>query len=140
MVKYLVINTTVSQIFLKILKTKLLFQYRFVICYGGFIVSKKTNLGYEGVIFIKDTSLILLMRVNLLLEKWVQWRKKCVVDSTMFPQLHQGFIVSTKLYWNLCSLWWLKPTRNLVKSLIPFVIVHLICYMPQVYQSLIRAF
>ena len=67
-------------------------------------------------------SLILLMRVNLWLEKWVQWRKKCVVDSTKFPQLHKGFIASTKLCRNLCSLRWLKPTRNLAKSFIPFVL------------------
>ena len=67
-------------------------------------------------------SLILLMRVNLWLEKWVQWRKKCVVDSTKFPQLHKGFIPSSKLCRNLCSLRWLKPTRNLVKSFIPFTL------------------
>ena len=67
-------------------------------------------------------SFILLMKVNLWLEKWLQWRKKCVVDSTKFPQPHKGFIASTKLFWNLCSLRWLKPTHNLAKIFIPFVL------------------
>ena len=66
--------------------------------------------------------LILLMKVNLWLEKWVQWRKKCAVDSTKFAQRHKWFIASTKLSRNLCFLRWLKPTHNLVKSFIPFAL------------------
>ena len=69
-----------------------------------------------------SVSLILLMRVNLWLEKWVQWRKKCAVDLSEFPQLHKGFLASSKLCQNLCFLRWLKPTRNLVKSFIPLAL------------------
>ena len=74
-------------------------------------------------------SLILLIRVNLWLEKWVQRRKKCIVDSIKFPLLHKGFIASSKLCRNLCSLRWLRPTRNLVKVLLPLHHVHWICYL-----------
>ena len=43
-----------------------------------------------------SVSLILLMKVN----------------STKFPQLHKGFIASTKLCQILCSLRWLKPIES----------------------------
>ena len=45
--------------------------------------------------------------------------KKWVVDSDSKLQGHNEFIVSRKLWLNLCSLRWLKPKRNLVRSLIP---------------------
>ena len=73
-------------------------------------------------------SLILLMRVNLWLEKWVQWRKNRAVDSTKFPQLHKGFIAFRKLCRNSSSLRWLKPTRNLVKSFFTFALCTLNMY------------
>ena len=51
--------------------------------------------------------------------KFWQRRKKWVVDSDSKLQEHSGFIVSWKLWLNLCSLRWLKPKHNLVRSLIP---------------------
>ena len=57
------------------------------------------------------------MRLSLI--KKGQWRKKWVVDSISWPQLHKGFNVSWKLCLNLCSLRWLKPSLSLVISLIP---------------------
>ena len=50
--------------------------------------------------------------------KFLQRRKK-LVDSDSKLQELSGFIVSSKLWLNLCSLRWLKPKRNLVSSLIP---------------------
>ena len=46
-------------------------------------------------------------------------RRKKLVDSDSKLQELSGFIVSSKLWLNLCSLRWLKPKRNLVSSLIP---------------------
>ena len=115
-VKHRVIKTTVSQIFLKILKLNYCFYYWFLICHRNFLVSKRRVWVMRESFLSKihlSISLILLMRANLWLEKWVQWRKKSDVDSTKFLQLHKGFIASTKLCRNSCSLRWLKPTRNL---------------------------
>ena len=58
-------------------------------------------------------------RVCLGMRKLVQWRKKCIVDSISLLHLHKGFKVSWKQCLNLCSWTWLRPRRNLVKSLIP---------------------
>ena len=60
----------------------------------------------------------MLRRVRLSLIKKGQWRKKWVMDSISWPQLHKGFNVSWKLCLNLCSLRWLKPSLSLVISLI----------------------
>ena len=46
-------------------------------------------------------------------------QKKWEVDSDSKLKEHSGFIVSWKLWLNLFSLRWLKPKRNLVRSLIP---------------------
>ena len=71
--------------------------------------------------YLKFTSrlCIVLRRVRLSLKKKGQWRKKWVVDSISWSQLHKGFNVSWKLCLNLCSLKWLKPSLSLVISLIP---------------------
>ena len=53
------------------------------------------------------------------MRKLVQWRKKCIADSIYLPHSHKGFKVSWKQCLNLCSWRWLRPRRNLVKSLIP---------------------
>ena len=63
--------------------------------------------------------LIFWKRVCLGMRKLVQWRKKCIVDSISLPHSHKGFKVSRKQCLNLCSWRWLRPRRNLVKSLIP---------------------
>ena len=63
--------------------------------------------------------LILFKRVCLGLWKLGQWRKKCVVVSVSLPQSHDGFRVSWKQCLNLWSRRWLRPNRNLVRSLIP---------------------
>ena len=63
--------------------------------------------------------LIFWKRVCLGMRKLVQWRKKCIVDSISLLHSHKGFKVSWKQCLNLCSWRWLRPRRNLVKSLIP---------------------
>ena len=47
----------------------------------------------------------------------VQWRKKCIADSISLIHSHKGFKVSRKQCLNLCWWRWLRPRRNLVKSL-----------------------
>ena len=59
-------------------------------------------------------------RVCLGVWKLGQWRKKCVVVSVSLPQSHNGFRVSWKQCLNLWSRRWLRPSRNLVRSLIPY--------------------
>ena len=61
------------------------------------------------------------MRLVLGVMKFWQRRKKSEVDSTSRLQEHSGLIVSWKLCLNLCSLRWLKPTRSLVSSFIPYM-------------------
>ena len=58
-----------------------------------------------------------LRRVHL--SNWGQWRRKCYVDSTSFPQLHSAFNVSRKPCLNLCSLKRLKPSLSLEMRQIP---------------------
>ena len=62
---------------------------------------------------------IVVKRVRLSLLKKGQWRKKWIVDSISWPQLHKGFNVPWKLCLNLCFLRWLRPSLCLVISLIP---------------------
>ena len=79
--------------------------------------------------FVKDFSSSVRIRELILMSsfmrhlrrsvKFWQRRKKWVVDSDSKLQEHSGFIVPGKLRLNLCSLRWLKPKRNLVRSLIP---------------------
>ena len=57
-------------------------------------------------------------KVSLGMRKMVHWRKKCIVDPISLPHSHKGFKVSWKQYLNLCLWRWLRPRRNLVKSLI----------------------
>ena len=45
----------------------------------------------------------MLRRVRLSLTNQGQWRRKCSVDSTLFPQLHSRCKVSWKPCLNLCS-------------------------------------
>ena len=78
--------------------------------------------------FVKDFSSSVRIRELILMSsfmrhlrrsvKFWQRRKKWVVDSDSKLQEHSGFIVPGKLWLNLCSLRWLKPKRNLVRSLI----------------------
>ena len=63
--------------------------------------------------------LIFWKRVCLGMRKMVQWRKNCIVDSISLPHSRKGFKVSWKQCLNFCSWRWLRPRRNLVKSLIP---------------------
>ena len=64
--------------------------------------------------------LILFKRICLEVRKLGQWRKKCVIVSVSLPQSHNGFWVSWKQCLNLWSRRWLRPSHNLVKSLIPY--------------------
>ena len=50
-----------------------------------------------------------------------QQRQKREVDSISRLQEHSGLIVSGKLCQNLCSLRWLKLTRSLLISFIPYI-------------------
>ena len=65
--------------------------------------------------------LIFWKRVYLGMGKLIHcWeRKKYIGDSTSLPHLHKWFKVSWKQCLNLCSWRWLRPRRNLIKSLIP---------------------
>ena len=64
--------------------------------------------------------LILFKRVCLRVWKLEQWREKCVVVSVSLPQPHYG----CRLFWKQClNLWsrrWLRLSRNLARSLIPY--------------------
>ena len=80
-------------------------------------VCVKTLLVFSNKLQLKLPKV--LRRVRLSLTNWGQWRRKCSVDSTSFPQLHSGFNVSWKPYLNLCSLKWLKPSLSLVIRQIP---------------------
>ena len=51
--------------------------------------------------------------------KMEQWRKSCLVDSIAFPQLQIWFSESQKLWRNICSRKWFKPTCSLVRWLKP---------------------
>ena len=57
-----------------------------------------------------------MTRVYLSLVNNEQYRKKCVVDSIPWPQLHKGFNDFWKLYLNMCFLKWLIPRRSRVTS------------------------
>ena len=100
----------VNLIFLKILKTQLLLLI--LICYLLKNVSrlqKEEACFKRELFFLKNTFvniLILFARVNLWLKKRVQWRKKCIIDSTKSPQLHNGFIASWKWEVNHVRLHW----------------------------------
>ena len=61
--------------------------------------------------------LIFWKGVRLGIRKLVRWRKKCNVDLISLPHSHKRFKVSWKQCLNLCSWRWLRPRRNLVKSL-----------------------
>ena len=79
--------------------------------------------------FIKNTFVNMFYFINetqSLTRKVSAVKKKCAVDSAKFPQLHKWFIASSKLCQNLCSLKWLKPTRN------PLRYVHWVSYLLQV--------
>ena len=81
-------------------------------------VSPKSNVCVRSKSGIKATRIV-LRRARLSLIKKGQWKKKWVAVSISWPQLHKEFIVSWKLYLNLCSLKWLRPSLSLVISLIP---------------------
>ena len=68
---------------------------------------------------LSSVFLIFWKGVCLGIRKLVRWRKKCNVDLTSLPHSHKGFKVSWKQCLNLCSWRWLRPSRNLVKSLFP---------------------
>ena len=51
--------------------------------------------------------------------KFWQCRKKWIVDYDSKLEGQRGFIAFWKLWLNSCFLRWLKPKRNLVRSLIP---------------------
>ena len=61
--------------------------------------------------------------MRLVLEEMKLWqrRKKEEVGSIYRLQEHSGLIASWKLCPNLCSLRWLKPTRSLGSSFIPYM-------------------
>ena len=80
-------------------------------------VCVKTKL----VLFNRLQSILLkvLRTVYLSLVNNRQWRKKWVVDSIPWAQLHRGFKDSWKLCLMLYFLKWLKPRRSRVISLMP---------------------
>ena len=66
---------------------------------------------------------ILCRKICLSLVKSGPWRKRWLSVSISEPQGHIGFKASKKLCLNLCSLKWFSPTRNLVKKIIPFMLL-----------------
>ena len=59
------------------------------------------------------------MRISWIsLKNWHR-RKKCHVVSVSMLQEHNGFKVSSKLCWSLCSRKWLNHNLNLVSNFIP---------------------
>ena len=75
----------------------------------------------KSVLFNRLQSILLkvLRRVYLSFVNNGQWRKKWVVNSIPWPQLHRGFKDSWKLCLMLYFLKWLKPRRSRVISLMP---------------------
>ena len=71
---------------------------------------------------------IIFKRICVGERKLGQWRKKCVIVSLSLPQSNNGFTNIFKAAWNLWfdkslnlrSQRWLRPTHNLVRSLIPY--------------------
>ena len=59
---------------------------------------------------------ILFRKVVRMSEYREQWSRKWLVVSTSYPQEQKGFIVSRKLWLNLCSRRWLKPSLSLAKN------------------------
>ena len=64
--------------------------------------------------------LILFKSVCLGVWKRGQWRKKCVAVSVSLRQSNKIFRVSWKQCLNLWSRRWLRPSRNFIKSSIPY--------------------
>ena len=70
-------------------------------------VCVKTLLIFSNILKLKLPNI--LRRVRLSLTHWEQWKRKCSVDCTSFPQQHNGFNVYWKLCLILCYLKWIKP-------------------------------
>ena len=83
------------------------------------ILTKAQLLRSLILVILPKTSFMLFKRVERIFEKWWQCSKKCVVDSVARLQLHKGLIQLWKLWLNLCSLRWLRPSLNLVRSFNP---------------------
>ena len=64
--------------------------------------------------------LILFKSVCLGVWKRGQWRQKCVAVSVSLRQSNKIFRVSWKQCLNLWSRRWLRPSRNFIKSSIPY--------------------
>ena len=62
---------------------------------------------------------MLLKKIDLSSEKNGKWSRQRTVVSMSLPQQQIGFKQSGKLYLNLWSLRWLKPSLSLVISFIP---------------------
>ena len=92
--------------------------------FSYFLSSYKSNL-VRGISFrlrIFESSLrSSFMRLVLVVMKFWQRRKQWEADSISRLQDHSGLIISWTLCVNLCSLRWLKPTRSLESSFIPYM-------------------
>ena len=75
--------------------------------------------------------LIIFRKVNLLLEKLEQWRRKWVDVSTFWSELQIGLSESRKPCLNLCSRRWLRPNLSLVSNLIYLRLWHLKTLFPE---------
>ena len=75
--------------------------------------------------------LIIFRKVNLLLEKLEQWRRKWVDVSTFWSELQIGLSESRKPCLNLCSRRWLRPNLSLVSNLISLRLWHLKTLFPE---------
>ena len=66
-----------------------------------------------------DISNIIQEGLSRSMEPWAE-EKKCVFVSVSLPQSYNGFRVSWKQCLNLGSRRWMRPSSNLVRSLIPY--------------------
>ena len=83
------------------------------------ILTKAQPLRPLILVILPKTSFMLFERVERIFEKLWLCSKKCVVDSIARLQQHKGLMQLWKLWLNLCSLRWLRPSLNLVRSFNP---------------------
>ena len=74
---------------------------------------------------------MIFRKVDLSLEKLIQWTRKWTDVSISLPQLQIGLSESWKLCLNLRSRRWLKPNLNLVNNLTPLGLWQLKTVLPE---------
>ena len=83
----------------------------------GQVLQIRTIITNWGITFVN-----ICKRFYIELRKLGQCRKKCVMVSLSLPHSHNRFKVPWKQCLNFWSQRWLRPRRNLGRSLIPYVL------------------